>query len=340
MKIPQILIAVLAFAGMTVAGTAQTQTLVASPTNGNVESSPFAVIAGASTCDSNPVAYIGYSLDNSTYTAISSGGYVNQPVSAAPGWHTVYIKVWDVYGDVCVSPVSVDVDVHTTDVIPPAAQGVGMIQTMGGWTAEHDGGTPGMSYGGMSLTSSPSLTGAAALYANEFIYYGGERYTTEYDYNATAQNFFYDAWVYIDGSAAGFENLEFDLNHTMSNGITAIMGFQCDGWDNTWDVAVNAGSPTNYVNTWLHSYAPCDPQNWTPNQWHHVQVYYSHDQNGWVTYHSVWLDGLEQDLGFTLFEGYYLGWSPGNSTNFQIDGNSSGTTWGNVYIDAMTVYHW
>jgi hypothetical protein len=146
--------------------------------------------------------------------------------------------------------------------------------------------------------------------------------------------------VYSAGSAAGFENLEFDLDHTLSNGVTAIMGFQCDGWDNTWDVAVNAGSPTSFVDTWLHSYATCNPQNWSPNQWHHLQVYYSHDQNGWVTYHSVWLDGLEQDLGFTFFSGYQLGWGVGDVTNFQIDGNSSGTTWGNVYLDEMTVYHW
>jgi len=339
MKLAQNPISVLFFATMAVPVLAQTQTLVASPTNGNVESSPFAVIAGASTCDSNPAAYIGFSLDNSSYTATVAGGYLNAPASAAPGWHAVYIKVWDIYGNVCVSPVSVNVDNRTTDIIPPWASGTGMIQTMG-WTEIHDGGTPGMSYGAMGVVSSPSLTGASALYANEFIDFGGERYTTQYDYDTTSQNFFYDAWVYIAGSAAGFENLEFDMDHTMSNGVTAVMGFQCDGWDNTWDVAVNAGSPTDFNDTWLHSYAPCNPQNWSPNQWHHVQIYNSHDTSGWVTYHSVWLDGVEQDLGLTFFDGYDLGWNPGDVTNFQIDGNSSGTTWGNVYLDAMTVYHW
>jgi hypothetical protein len=338
MKILRSLSPVLIIATMALPAVAQT--LVASPTNGNVVSSPFEVLVGASSCDSNAVAYIGFSFDNSTYTAIVAGNYVNAPASAGPGWHTLYIKVWDVYGDVCVTPVSIDVDNQTTDIIPPTASGVGMIQTNNLWTEIHDGGTPGSSSGAMSIVSSPSLTGAAALYANQFNDFGGERYTTQYDNDATSENFFYDAWVYIAGSASGFENLEFDLDHTLSNGVTAIMGFQCDGWDNTWDIAVNAGSPTAFVDTWLHSYAPCDPQNWTPNQWHHVQVYYSHDENGWVTYHSVWLDGLEQDLGFTVFSGYLLGWGPGDVTNFQIDGNSSGTTWGNVYLDAMTVYHW
>ena len=76
------------------------------------------------------------------------------------------------------------------------------------------------------------------------------------------------------------------------------------------------------------------------NQWHHVQIYFSHNESGWVTYHSVWLDGAEQDLNFTVFSGYALGWGPAIVTNFQIDGNSSGTTWGNVYLDEMTVYRW
>jgi hypothetical protein len=73
-----------------------------------------------------------------------------------------------------------------------------------------------------------------------------------------------------------------------------------------------------------------------------VQIYFSRNSsnNGWVTYHSVWLDGAEQDLNFTVFSGYDLGWGPAIVTNFQIDGNSSGTTWGNVYMDELRVYRW
>ena len=54
----------------------------------------------------------------------------------------------------------------------------------------------------------------------------------------------------------------------------------------------------------------------------------------------MWLDGTEQDLNFTVFSGYALGWAPAIVTNFQIDGNTSGTTWGNVYLDEITVYRW
>ncbi len=198
----------------------------------------------------------------------------------------------------------------------------------------------GLPSGTFGLVTSPSLTGTAMLFANQFNDFGGERYSAQFDDDATSQNFFYDVWLYIADNANGFSNLEFDLDQTMTNGQTVIMGFQCDSWDDTWDYAVNGGSPTQSWDTWLHSYAPCNVQSWGANQWHHVQIYFSHDENGWVMYHSVWLDGNEQDLNFNVFSGYALGWGPAILTNFQIDGNSSGTTWGNVYLDEMTVYRW
>jgi hypothetical protein len=227
-------------------------------------------------------------------------------------------------------------------VIPSNAVSVSAIQTLGNWTEIHDGGTPGSSSGTMSMVSSPSLTGAARLFANQFNDYGGERYSVQFSDDTAATNFFYDSWVYIAGNANGFANLEFDLDQTMPNGETAIMGFQCDGWVQRWDYAVNGGSPTAPNVTWLHSYAPCNVHSWGANQWHHVQIYFSRNSsnNGWVTYHSVWLDGVEQDLNFTVFSGYALGWAPAIVTNFQIDGNSSGTTWGNVYMDELRVYRW
>ena len=113
----------------------------------------------------------------------------------------------------------------------------------------------------------------------------------------------------------------------MANGETAVMGFQCGSWIQRWDYSVNGGSPTQSWDTWLHSYAPRNVHCWGANRWHRVQIL-SHTDNGWVTYHSVWLDGLEQDLNIAVFSGYALGWAPAILTNFQIDGNSSGTTRG------------
>lgn len=322
------------------------QTTINSPTNGEQVSSPFTLNMTASTCSSQPVSAVGYSLDNSTQTSAWNATYINGPVAAPSGWHTLHVKVWNLYGAVCVTDVSIDIvnavgaSSGGTSVVPSNAIGVSAIQALGNWVAIHDGGTPGSSSGTMSMTSSPSLTGAARLFANQFNYFGGERYAVQFADDTSATNFFYDTWVYIANNADGFSNLEFDIDQTMPNGETAVMGFQCDSWIQRWDYAVNGGSPTAPNDTWLHSYAPCNVHAWGANQWHHVQIYFSHNSSGWVTYHSVWLDGVEQDLNFTVFSGYSLGWGPAIVTQFQIDGDSSGTTWGNVYLDETKVYRW
>jgi hypothetical protein len=331
---------------ITTALSALAQTTIISPTNNEQVSSPFTLNMSASTCSAKPVTAVGYSLDNSASTSAWSAQSIDGPVAAPSGSHTLHVKVWNGSGGVCVTDVTVDVNAAGTAttgalaVVSSAATEVSGIQALGNWVSVHDGGTTGSSSGTMSMSSSPSLTGAARLFANQFSNYGGERYSAQFADDENASNFFYDAWVYIADNANGFSNLEFDLEQTMPSGQTAIMGFQCDSWIGRWDYAVNGGSPTQPNDTWLHSYAPCNVHAWGANQWHHVQIYFSRNDSGWVTYHSVWLDGAEQDLNFTVFSGYALGWGPAILTNFQIDGSSSGTTWGNVYLDEMTVYRW
>jgi hypothetical protein len=192
----------------------------------------------------------------------------------------------------------------------------------------------------MGMTSSPSLSGSARVYSTGFSYFGGERYSASFGDDRDSQNFLYDTWVYIAGSNSGFSNLEFDLNQTLPNGETVVTGFQCDGWTGTWDYAVNTGSATKFNDTWQHSSAACNAHTWGVNQWHHVQILSSHDESGYVTYKSVWLDGKEQDLYKTVFSGYALGWAPTLLTNFQIDGATSGNTSSVIYLDKMTVYRW
>jgi len=302
----------------------------------------------ATSCSSKPVTAVGYSLDSSSSTSSWPATYINGPVGAPSGAHTLHVKVWNGAGGVCVTDVAINVtaaaaasnSANGSSVVPPDAVSVSAIQSLGNWITIHDGGTSGSSNGTMSLVATPTLTGTSRLFANQFNDFGGQRYSVQFDDNTTAQNFFYDGWVYIAGSTSGFANLEFDLDQTMPNGQTVIMGFQCDSWIHRWDYAVNSGSPASPNDTWLHSYAACNVQSWAVNQWHHVQIYFSHDESGNVTYHSVWLDGAEQDLNLTVFSGYELGWGPAIVTNFQIDGNSSGTTWGNVYLDELTVYRW
>jgi hypothetical protein len=318
---------------------------VNSPTNDEHVSSPFKLDVTASVCSSDAVTAIGYSLDNSTQTTHWNSQSVNTSVSAPGGWHTLHVKAWNSKGEVCVTDVSIDVVSGSSgsgglSVVPSSAAKVGAIQTLSGWQKVHDGGTPGSSSGTMSMSSSPSVGGASRLYANEFKDYGGERYWVHFSDDNSAENFLYDGWVYIHDSSSGFKNLEFDLAQTMENGETAMMAFQCDGWNHTWDYGINAGSASASKASWRHSSATCDAQNWSVNQWHHVQIYVSRNTSGSITYHAVWLDGNKQTIEATAFGGFDLGWGPAIITQFQVDGSSSGTTYGNVYLDDLTVYRW
>jgi hypothetical protein len=93
------------------------------------------------------------------------------------------------------------------------------------------------------------------------------------------------------------------------------------------------------VDRWAHSKAYCNPRGWSKNTWHHVQISYSRDQWGTVTYHSVWLDGLEEPINAKAYSAFALGWAPTLLTNFQVDGLGSGGS-PTVYLDNLTVYRW
>jgi hypothetical protein len=125
----------------------------------------------------------------------------------------------------------------------------------------------------------------------------------------------------------------------MANGQTVIFGVQCDGYSGTWDYTANEGTPENPSDVWLHSTASCNPRNWATNTWHHLQMSYSRDDAGNVTYDSVWLDGAQQSMNLTVPSAFALGWSSTLLTNFQVDGlGASGST--TVYLDNLAVYRW
>ena len=71
-----------------------------------------------------------------------------------------------------------------------------------------------------------------------------------------------------------------------------------------------------------------------------MQVLYGRDDSGNVTYHSVWLDGAQQDINETVPSAFALGWVPAVLvTNFQVDGiGTSGSM--TAYLDNLTVYRW
>jgi hypothetical protein len=191
----------------------------------------------------------------------------------------------------------------------------------------------------MSLTGSPSRSGAARQFVTHFTESGGERYSVSFGGDTSSTHFFYDGWVYIAKPSGEIANLEMDINQVMDNGQTVIYGFQCDGYSGTWDYSKNAGTPEKQKGEWLHSNAGCDPRTWSANTWHHVQIEFSRDDAGKVTYDSVWMDGKEQKIGVTAASAYALGWGSNLVTNFQVDGHGAGGK-STVYLDELTIYRW
>jgi hypothetical protein len=312
-----------------------------SPANGATVSSPFALAAGASTCSSQPVSAIGYWLDNNSAT-IANSTSVNVQITAAAGAHTLYLLAWGDQGASCETKRAVTVTSSTAPagpVVPPNAIKVSSLQALSNWTAVSDTAGTGTSSGTMSVVSSPSLSGHAREFATNFSNSGDELYFVTFGDDTVSTNFLYDGWVYPASPSSDIVNLEMDMNQVMANGQTVIFGVQCDGYSGTWDYTANEGTAQNPSDRWLHSNAACKMSNWTTNTWHHIQISYSRDNAGNVTYQAVWLDGVEQPLNVTVPSAFALGWAPTLLTNFEVDGlGSSGSS--TVYLDNLTVYRW
>jgi hypothetical protein len=217
-------------------------------------------------------------------------------------------------------------------VIPPNAIKSSSIQVLDTWIFNHDAGTPGTAVGATSLVSTPSRSGNARQYVSSYTAAGGEIYSVVYADDTTSTNLVYDGWVWIEAGSS-ISNLEMDSNQVTANGQTVIYAFQCSGYSQTWEYS-GAGAK------WVSSSQPCNPSTWQTNTWHHIQISYSRDGSGNVTYQSVWLDGAEQVINETVPSSFALGWKVGVvQTQFQIDGiGASGSN--TVYLDDLTISRW
>src|SRR6266702_2634949 len=307
-----LLFAKTAFAGVT----------VSSPTNGETVKTTFPVSAYASTCSSQTVTAMGFSMDSGSDEKDVSGTAINANATSGTGGQTLHVKAWGNNGAVCVTDVAVTVGVSSSSPVPNYATSVSNIETLSNWKATHDSGSGGSSSGNSTLVSSPSKSGASRRFSTTFSNYGGERFTVSFGDDATAQNFFYDAWLYI-AQGSSIANIEMDMNQVMPNGQTVIYGFQCAGWSNTWEYTMNKGTPTSPVDAWVNTGKYCNPASWGTNAWHHVQISYSRDAYGNVCYKSVWLDGVETDFYKIVPPVFSLGWGQTMVTNFQVDGGST-----------------
>jgi len=303
--------------------------------------SPFTLIAGGTQCESQPIAAMGFSIDNSTNTTFVYGGAVNAPVTSATGAHTLHVKSWGNQGAGCDTDIAINVVPSPVSTLPSNTIAVQSIQTLTNWQGAIDTATGAgtSTTGATALAPAPSLSGTSREFVTNFNSVGGERYNVSFGADTSATGFLYDAWVYLPSGSADIANLEFDLNQVMANGQTVIFGFQCDYWTKHWDYTANAGTPQAPSDVWLPSTATCNVQSWTTNAWHHVQISYSRDNAGNVTYQSVWLDDVEQDLNVTVPSAFALGWGPTLVANVQMDGlGASGSS--TVYMDNLTVYRW
>lgn len=338
---------ILAFATFAIPALADV-TVTAPAPNLKLES-PFNLVASASPCSGQSIASMGYSFDSQSNTTIFSNvssinvfaSYSGLTLNAT---HTLHVKSWGSSGASCHTDVSFTAVANPASTLPQNAVTVSGIQSNSSytWHAADDTGTGGSASGTTQLATSPSLSGDSRQFFTNYSDYGGERYDTSFGQDANAQNFLYDTWVYVSSATTpgGLANLEFDMNQVTSNGQTVIYGFQCDGWQNTWDYTKNAGTASSYSDVWVHSSQSCNPANWTQNMWHHLQVSYSRDTGGNVTYHTVWFDGVEQDINATVFSSFALGWSSTLLTNFQTDGKTSGNGVIEAYLDELNISRW
>jgi hypothetical protein len=324
---------------------------VASPVNGTSNSSPVWVRAHNVGCNGLTPTAFGFSVDSGgTTMGVTPYDIDVTHFSIAGGTHTIHFKAWT-NGGIC--PV-----VNTTFNVggggggtsggngtpPPSNPSVSIpsyavaspdLDTLGNWIGEHDGGTPGGSQGSMVYPSSTPLYDNAREFYMTYWNNGGERWHNSFGNDGSATHFVLDTYVYVKDPNQ-MANLELDLNQVMSNGETVIFGTQCSVYSHSWEWTYVSGGPH-----WHSSNIPCNPTTWAANTWHHIQVGFHRDSNGYVTHDWVNFDGTHSNFsGASGWGGLWLGWARGDLLmNIQMDGHSgSGSI--TAFFHKTTFYRW
>jgi hypothetical protein len=308
---------------------------ITTPTNGAEISSPFKLVASTDFCDSKQAVSMGYSIDYGATTITKTS--FSAMVVAGDGPHVLHVKCWGPQGALENETVNITVVPSTA---PSKITTVSNLQALGSWVWNHDPGTHGSSTGTSEMASTPSESGNARRMSMRFSDSGGEIYHVSFGKDTAATHFVYEAKVWID-NPADISNIEMDMNQVVVNGDTIIYGVQCDGYSGTWDYTINKGTRTKHDSGWVHSNVACPaPRTWASKTWHQIQISYSRDGSGNVTYESVVLDGDQSEfVGAKGNSSSSLGWGQTLLTNFQIDGEGANGS-ANVYVDNLTVSRW
>ena len=113
-----------------------TDLTVSQPSAGAKLVSPFALRASETMCQSQPIAAMGYSIDDSSNTTFVYGATLNMQAVSPIGAHTIHVKSWGNQGAPCVSNIAVNVVPSPVAALPSSAIAVNAIQTLTNWRAE------------------------------------------------------------------------------------------------------------------------------------------------------------------------------------------------------------
>jgi hypothetical protein len=312
---------------------------VTSPLTGSTVSFPPWIQAQNTGCNGLAPVYFGYSIDHgNVFTSGVTASEIDTPdPTIGPGIHTIYFKSWTSNGEcpVLYSTFAVTGSAGVGDTIPPNAVSSGDLDGASEWKWNHDPGTPGASFGSsLYPISDLTLDNDAREFYVTYSDNAGELYHLYFGTDTNSTHFVYDTYVYLVDPSQ-IQNIEMDLNQVMPNGQTVILGAQCTSNSGTWEYTTVSGGAH-----WNRSNIPCNPQAWTANTWHHVQIASHRDSTGVATYDWVSLDGVLSNFqGASGASAVSLGWPPGDLLlNFQLDGAGSGSM--TVDIDQLTVYRW
>jgi hypothetical protein len=207
------------------------------------------------------------------------------------------------------------------------------------WQWKHDPGTPGTSTGASSYpVRGFSGDDAAREFYMTFTSGGGEIYHVSFAKDTVSTHFVYDANVYVVDPSQ-LKNLEMDMNAVMTNGQTVILATQCSGYSKSWEYTLRSSTGGYH---WNPSNIPCNPQQWTANTWHHIQIASHRDNSGNAYYDWIGFDGKYTDFqNASGPNGKDLGWAVGSLLiNFQIDGPSKSNGSNTLYTDKLFVWRW
>jgi hypothetical protein len=335
-------------AGLAFSPSAFAAITVAAPVNGTKVSSPVWVRAHNTGCNGLAPTGFAYSLDSSSTVVKGVTDYdIDTKASISSGTHTIHFKSW-VSSGACPA-VSTTFSVGGTSStssgttsaaysLPSTAISFGVIDGKGGWTGEHDAGTPGSSRGSMVYPATVSSWDYARKFYMTYTDHGGERWHVTFASNGSAMNFSLDTYVYLVNPSQ-VANLELDLNQVTSSGKTIMFNTQCSSYSKTWEYTAVSSTGSSH---WKSSNIYCNPKTWAAKTWHHIQIGYHRDSYGNVTHDWVNLDGTHHVFsGAKAYASRSLGWQPGSVlTNFQIDGASTSSGSVTAYIHSMKFYHW